>query len=88
MYTDESGRLWIGTTNGLNLFDETNEIFFMNVAVSLGAIIYFLTLIRKMPFTKSRVIVTYSFPESGVKSSTIGKTPSEQIMGSEEESKE
>jgi signal transduction histidine kinase len=29
MYTDESGRLWIGTTNGLNLFDETNELFYV-----------------------------------------------------------
>jgi ligand-binding sensor domain-containing protein/signal transduction histidine kinase len=29
MYTDESGRLWIGTTNGLNLFDESNELFYV-----------------------------------------------------------
>jgi signal transduction histidine kinase len=29
MYTDGSGRLWISTTNGLNLFDETNEFFYV-----------------------------------------------------------
>jgi signal transduction histidine kinase len=27
MYTDKSGRLWIGTTSGLNLFNETDETF-------------------------------------------------------------
>jgi signal transduction histidine kinase/streptogramin lyase len=27
MYTDRSGRLWIGTSSGLNLFNETDETF-------------------------------------------------------------
>ena len=29
MYADVSGRLWIGTTNGLNLYDDSNEIFYV-----------------------------------------------------------
>lgn len=29
MYTDRSGRLWIGTTSGLNLFNETDETFYV-----------------------------------------------------------
>jgi signal transduction histidine kinase len=28
IYTDKSGRLWVGTTNGLSLFDEANENFY------------------------------------------------------------
>ncbi len=28
IYTDQSGRLWIGTTNGLNVFNEENESFY------------------------------------------------------------
>lgn len=28
IYTDQSGRLWIGTTNGLNVFNEVNESFY------------------------------------------------------------
>lgn len=62
--------------------NETNEIFIMIIAVCLGIIIYSLTLNRKMPFTKDRVIVTYSFSESDSKSSIIGETPSEQIIES------
>jgi hypothetical protein len=36
-----------------------------------------------MPFTKNKVIVTYSIPESGTKISTTGETPGEQIIESE-----
>jgi len=70
-----------------HISNETNEIFFRYVAVCLGIIIYFLTLIRKMPFTKNKVIVTYSIPESELKSGTNAKTPDEQIIDSEEPSK-
>lgn len=70
-----------------HISNETNEIFFWYVAVCLGIIIYFFTLIRKMPFTKNKVIVTYSIPESELKSGINAKTPDEQIIDSEEPSK-
>jgi uncharacterized membrane protein len=76
----------VATFSALLIFNhisnETNEIFFLYVAVCLGIIIYFLTLIRKMPLTKNRVIVTYSIPEGDLKNSAAGETPSEQIIDS------
>ena len=68
--------------------NETNVGFFYNILWCPVMIIYFLTLIRKMPFTKNRVIVTYSIPESDLKSGTNAKTPGERIINSEEPSKE
>ena len=68
----------------LNLMtNETNEDFLFIISICPGIIVYFLTLIRKMPFTKNRVIVTYLIPETELKSGTTAKPPSEQIIESE-----
>jgi hypothetical protein len=56
-------------------FFPTNPPFITALYKSLSVITYFLTLIRKMPFTKNRVIVTYSIPESDLKISITGETP-------------